>query len=78
MGALSKAAETVGVKQRGPSCTVGTALAAMDDEDRATLLGWVDAARQWSWIAAVLREAGVRISDYTLRRHFDGRCRCDG
>lgn len=78
MGALSKAAETVGARHRGPSCSVGTALAAMDDDDRTTLLGWVEAGRMWSWIARVLGEAGLRISDYTLRRHFDGRCRCDG
>jgi hypothetical protein len=78
MGALSKAAEEVGARHQGPSCTVGLALAAMDDDDRGTFLGWIHDGRQWSWIARVLAQAGVRISDYTLRRHFDGRCRCDG
>lgn len=78
MGALSKAAEHVSERRRGPGCSVGLALAAMDDDDRTTLLGWVHDGRQWAWISRVLGEAGLRISDFTLRRHFDGRCRCDG
>lgn len=41
MGALGKAAENVSERRRGPGCSVGLALAAMDDDDRATLTGWV-------------------------------------
>ncbi len=79
MGALSKAAQEHDARHHpGPSCSVGLALAAMDDDDRATLLGWVGDGRQWSWIAAVMREAGIRLTGITLSRHFRGICRCDG
>lgn len=64
---------------KGPPCTAGLLWSELDDDDRATLLEWVDDPDiPASKIAEQLRLAGKRdVSYYVITRHFVRReCKC--
>jgi hypothetical protein len=65
--------------KKGPTCTIGLLLAAMDTDDRTTLASWLDDPRTYpgTWIADQLTdEYGQRVGDSTIQRHRKGRCLC--
>ena len=70
--------QAVGPTGPGPLCTVGRLLDGLNDEDRATLLGWLqDKNLTTATITLALRSRiAPKIGDYTIQRHRRKLCRC--
>ena len=61
------------VQHHGPRCSVGEALAEFGDELTEAL---ADLTIPATALEDALRARGWTVSEYTLRRHRNGRCRC--
>lgn len=62
----------------GPLCTVGRLLDGLNDDDRATLLGWLqDRTITSARITLALRaRIAPDIGEHTIARHRRKMCRC--
>lgn len=61
----------------GVGCSVGYALAQMDDKERAaTLDAFADPRKQGTGIAEVLSNHGYEVNGRSIQRHRRGECSC--
>lgn len=74
---LRAKAEAVETFERGPRCDVEKTLASLTGDDRDWLAEQLaDTRRQHTWIARVLRQEGIVLSEGVIGRHRRGDCRC--
>lgn len=79
MGALSKDPNPPRRQSRpGSRCTVAEIVAAMDDDDRAVVLEWVNARHLYpaSAVASKLVEHGYDVGKSSVERHRRQDCHC--
>lgn len=64
--------------RKGPPCSVGLLLAALDDEERvAVIAALADKGRSKRQLSEAIRIAyKYDIRDHTLNRHRRGQCKC--
>lgn len=74
--ALNAAAQKIQQKKPGPSCGFGVILARITEEDYKFFEEMVDAGRTGTFIADVFQEDGHMVSEFTVRRHLNGKCKC--
>jgi hypothetical protein len=76
--ALKDRADIGDVLLRGPRCGVDRVLRGLNQEDRQTLIEWLDAdsGRESEWIARQVRAEGHDLSGETVARHRRRICRC--
>lgn len=66
-------------RRRGGVCTIARVLAAAGPQDRKTILAWLtDQSIPSTRVADSLsgKIDGIRVTDFTVRRHRLGRCLC--
>ncbi len=62
---------------KGPTCQMGVALAALSPEDRAGVVdAMADPLVTGTGIARWLAKRGIRIRPFTVQRHRRGDCQC--
>jgi hypothetical protein len=64
--------------RKGPPCSVGLLLAALDDEERvAVIAALADKTRSKRHLSEAIRVAyKYEVQDHTLNRHRRGQCKC--
>ena len=60
-----------------PSCTVGKFLSEAPDEEAKAVLSAIESRVPYQHVSNALRSFGVKITAFTLSRHFRGICACD-
>lgn len=74
---LRAKAEAVEAFERGPRCEVEKTLKSLTGDDHDWLVEQLaDPTRQHSWIARVLRQEDIPLSEGVIGRHRRGDCRC--
>lgn len=68
--------EAANVAHPPKRCRLGGILEQLDEDDSAVFAEWVDEGRSVTWIAHVLKNAGINIHRDTIRIHFRGLCQC--
>ena len=64
--------------RKGPKCSVGTTLAALDGASAAVLQSWLDDPDYTNRaLSKHLRSKGIALGDSTIRRHRVKACLCD-
>lgn len=62
-------------RKKGPPCSVCLLLAALDDNDRARLEGWLsDPTIRYQAIERELRPRGYPVAAFSYSRHARGDC----
>lgn len=61
---------------RRPSCTMGLAMAGMDEDDRSDLERALDGEWTNKQIAQALQALGLDVEPQTVGRHRNGECKC--
>lgn len=73
---LKAAASKINEKIPGPQCGLGKVLTTLNEDDLRFYNQMVADGAAGTYIAAVFREDGHRLSEYTVRRHIGGKCAC--
>ncbi len=78
MARLDDALGAQGKVRKGPPCSVGLLLAALDDEERAALnAALADKTRSKRHLSEAIRVAyKYEVQDHTLNRHRRQQCKC--
>jgi hypothetical protein len=76
MGALTENRGSLTGDHQEERCPFGRLYDGLDDEDRATLNGWIESDRSPTWIHQELRRAHLHVARETVTTHLSGRCIC--
>jgi len=73
---LREAAKAVEARKAGPKCSVQNYRSTLDPEDLKYLDTLLASDNASTYISDVIRADGGLVSDFSIRRHRNGRCLC--